>query len=114
MIDWKTGKVIRSLKDFKAPQAVLYHAETNRIVVTSRDDGTIKFLDGASYQVLTTVNKFTNADNIRYDPATKSIVVGYGNGALGFFDLNGKQLGEARLDVHPEAFFSNGKVCESS
>jgi DNA-binding beta-propeller fold protein YncE len=104
VVDWKTGKVVRSIKDFKGPQGVLYHPETNRIVVTSRDDGTIKFLDGSSYQILTTVNKFTNADNIRYDPTTKTIVVGYGNGALGSFDLNGKQLGEARLEVHPESF----------
>ena len=41
---------------------------------------------------------------MRYDASSKTVVAGYGDGALGFIDLNGKQLAEVRLDSHPESF----------
>jgi WD40 repeat protein len=109
VVDLKTAKVVRSIKGLNAPQGVFYHADTNRIAVASRDDGTIKIFDGTSFQVLFTINKFTDADNIRYDPSANTIVAGYGDGALGFFDWNGKQLGEVRLDSHPESFLIERK-----
>lgn len=93
-IDLKSGKSIGSVTGLKGPQGMFYHADTNRIAVASRDDGTVKFLDGSSLQILATVNKFTNGDIVRYDASSKTVVAGYGDGALGFFDLNGKQLAE--------------------
>jgi DNA-binding beta-propeller fold protein YncE len=104
LIDLKSGKCINSIKGLKGPQGVFYHPETNRIVVSGRDDGSIKFLDGSSFQVLTSINKFTHGDIVRYDPTSKTVVAGYGDGALGFFDLTGKPLGEVRLESHPESF----------
>jgi DNA-binding beta-propeller fold protein YncE len=104
VIDLKSGKPSHSAKGLKGPQGIFYHPETNRIVVASRDDGAIKFLDASSFQILASINKFTNGDIVRYDAASKTIVAGYGDGALGFFDLTGKQLGEVRLDSHPESF----------
>jgi DNA-binding beta-propeller fold protein YncE len=104
VIDLKSGKVAQSVKGLKGPQGIFYQPDVNRLVVGSRDDGTVKFLDGASFAVLTAINKFTNADIIRYDAATKTVVAGYGDGALGFFDLTGKQLAELRLESHPESF----------
>ncbi len=95
-IDLKSGKFIGSATGLKAPQGIIYHGESNRIVVANRDDGTIKFLDGSSFQMLAASNKFTNADIVRYDASSKTVVAGYGDGALGFFDLNGKQLSEVR------------------
>ena len=104
IIDLKAGKVAHSITGVKAPQGVLYVPESNRLVVASRDDGSIRFYDGTSYQLLKTVNKISDADNLRWDPRTKAVVAGYGDGAIGFFDVNGKQLGEVRLDGHPESF----------
>ncbi len=104
VIDLKSGRSIGSVTGLRGPQGIFYYAETNRIVVASRDDGTVKFLDGSSFQTLATVNKFTNGDIVRYDASSKTVVAGYGDGALGFFDLNGKQLAEVRLDSHPESF----------
>ena len=47
----------------------------------------------------------SDADNIRYDDSTKSVVVGYGNGGLSFIEVeNGKAVGDIKLDGHPESF----------
>lgn len=100
MIDLKSGKSIGSVTGLKGPQGIFYHAETNRIVVASRNDGTVKFLDGSSFQTVATADKFINGDIVRYDASSKTVVAGYGDGALGFFDLNGKQFAEVRLDSH--------------
>jgi YVTN family beta-propeller protein len=104
VIDTNSGKVIRTLTGINAPQGILYIPDANRLVVASRTDGTIRFYDGTSYQLLKTVNKTSDADNLRYDPTTKSVIAGYADGFIGFFDATGKQLGEVRLEGHPESF----------
>jgi outer membrane protein assembly factor BamB len=46
-----------------------------------------------------------DADNLRYDPTRKRLYVGYGNGALGAYDMaKGRRLGDVTLDAHPESF----------
>src|SRR5438128_817890 len=45
-----------------------------------------------------------DADNVRLDPTTGRIWVGYGDGALGAMDVNGTRVGEVRLSAHPESF----------
>ena len=56
-----------------------------------------------------------DADNIRYDARSKSVVVGYagakalrnrqeGTGGLGFVDSDGKKTFEIIVDAHPESF----------
>ena len=104
VIDFKFGKPVSSVTGLKGPQGIYYDAETNRIVVASRSDGAVKFLDGSSFQLKATSSKAANGDIVRYDAPSKTIVAGYGDGALGFFNLNGEQLAEVRLDSHPESF----------
>jgi DNA-binding beta-propeller fold protein YncE len=46
-----------------------------------------------------------DADNLRYDPARQRLYVGYGNGALGAYDVaKGTRLPDIPLDAHPESF----------
>jgi DNA-binding beta-propeller fold protein YncE len=46
-----------------------------------------------------------DADNVRYDAATQSVVVGYGKGALRFLNAEtGDASGDVRLPGHPESF----------
>jgi YVTN family beta-propeller protein len=104
VIDLKTGAKIHTIPGLKAPQGVLYHPDTNRLVVACRDDGSIRIFDASSWKLLQNINKFGDADNLRYDPETKHILAGYGDGAIGIFDANGKQLGEVKLETHPESF----------
>jgi DNA-binding beta-propeller fold protein YncE len=86
------------------PQGVYYDPSTNRLFVACAKDGTTRVFDGGTFQVLETVKFAGDADNIRYDPRNRRIIVGYGDGALGFLDANGKKAGEVALDGHPESF----------
>jgi YVTN family beta-propeller protein len=104
VIDLKSGKAANSIKGFHAPQGIAYDGASNRLIVASRDDGTIKILDGTSFDVITAITKFGDADNLRIDVGTKNILAGYADGALGFFKLDGKQIAEVKLEGHPESF----------
>jgi hypothetical protein len=78
-------------------------------------DGVTKVFDGKTFQALETVKFPDDADNIRYDPRGKGVIVGYagakqlrkreeGTGGLGFIDSRGKKTGDIVIDTHPESF----------
>ncbi len=98
------GARVKSIDGLAEPQGVFYHPETNRLFVASRADGTVKVFDAASFHLLAATRYSGDADNLRYDPATRLLIVGYGDGALGWLDLDGKKAGEVELGAHPESF----------
>jgi WD40 repeat protein len=83
-----------------------YIPESNRIVVSNEGDGTCKIFDATTYKLVDTVKFADDADQLRYDPATKRVYVGYGDGAIGMFDAttNKKLDGDFELGAHPESF----------
>ena len=51
------------------------------------------------------VNFEDDADNVRYDEATKKIYIGFGSGGIAAVNApDGKQVGSIKLNAHPEAF----------
>jgi len=104
VLDVESGKRIQTIKDLAEPQGIYYDAASGHLFVACAKDGTTKVFDGKNYQLLRTVKFSSDADNIRYDSRTTRIIVGYGDGALGFLDSDGKQAGEIALDAHPESF----------
>ncbi len=107
VLDVARGKRIqRTHARFIKPQMAMYLPESNRIVVSSEGDGSCKILDGETYKVIDTVKFPDDADQLRYDPATKRVYVGYGDGAIGMFDAttNKKLDGDFELGAHPESF----------
>jgi len=104
VLDIKDEKHLRSIPDLAEPQGVLYDSATNRLFVACAKDGTTKIFSGSTFRLLNTVKFSGDADNIRYDARSQRIIVGYGDGALGLLDANGKQTGEIALDAHPESF----------
>ncbi len=104
VLDLRTGKHLRTISDLAEPQGVFYEPATNRLFVACAQDGATKIFDGSTFQLVTTVKFSGDADNIRYDSRSHGIIVGYGDGALGFLDSNGKKTGEIALDAHPESF----------
>jgi len=105
--DVARGRRIQSIRaGFIKPQMATYIPELNRIVVSNEGDGSCKILDGDTYKVIDTVKFPDDADQLRYDPATKRVYVGYGDGAIGMFDAttNKKLDGEFELGAHPESF----------
>jgi DNA-binding beta-propeller fold protein YncE len=115
IIDLKSGQRVHTLTDLAEPQGVFYDPATNHLFVACGLDGVTKVFDGDSFQVLATVKFPDDADNIRYDPRSKGVIVGYagakqlrkrdeGTGGLGFIDPNGKKAGDVVIDAHPESF----------
>jgi DNA-binding beta-propeller fold protein YncE len=107
VLDVQRGRRIHSIQaGFVKPQMVAYIPESNRIVVSSEGDGSCKILDADTYKLIDTVKFSDDADQLRYDPATKRVYVAYGDGAIGMFDAtNNKRIeGDFEVGVHPESF----------
>ena len=115
VVDLKSGQRVRTISDLAEPQGVFYDASTNRLFVACGLDGVTKIFDGTTFQILATVKFPDDADNIRFDARSKTVIVGYagakqlrkreeGTGGLGFLDSNGKKIGDIVIDAHPESF----------
>jgi DNA-binding beta-propeller fold protein YncE len=115
VVDLKSGQRVHTISDLAEPQGVFYDASTNHLFVACGLDGVTKVFDGNTFQVLATVTFPDDADNIRYDPRSKGVIVGYagakqlrkrqqGTGGLGFIDSSGKKTGDIVVDAHPESF----------
>jgi DNA-binding beta-propeller fold protein YncE len=107
VLDVARARRIESLHGgFIKPQMALYIPELNRLVVSNEGDGACKVFDGETYKLLETVKYPEDADQLRYDPATRQVFVGYGDGAIGSFDpMTGKRDGgDFELGAHPESF----------
>ena len=104
VIDLKAGKRANTISGLKEPQGVLYVPGSGRLYVASSKDGTVKIFDATQLKLLKTVEYSNDADNLRYDSSRERIYVGFGDGALGELDSDGKKIGEIKLDSHPESF----------
>lgn len=105
VLDLAAGKRIKSISGLHKPTGVLYLAEGNQVGVANGDDGAFKLFDGVSYALSRTLGSLDDADNVRYDPKTKLIYVGYADGALAVIDsATMKQTGSVKLAAHPESF----------
>lgn len=115
VIDLKARQVVHTITDLAEPQGVYYDASTNHLFVACGLDGVTNIFDGTTFQTIASVKFPDDADNIRYDPRSKGVIVGYagakqlrkrkeGTGGLGFIDLNGKKIGDIVIDAHPESF----------
>jgi DNA-binding beta-propeller fold protein YncE len=105
VFDLKAGRRVHSIPGLHEPQGVCYVEGLSRLFVANGEDGTVRIFDGITFKELTKVSFGEDADNLRYDSATRQIYVGYGQGGLGVIDAqNGKRLGEIKLDGHPESF----------
>ncbi len=104
VLDVRTGKRLRSITGLAEPQGVYYDPSTARLFVACASDGATKLYDANTFQLLGEVKFSGDADNIRYDGRGRRVIVGYGDGALGLLDANGRKTGEIPLDAHPESF----------
>lgn len=105
VIDLAAGKRLQSLSGMSKPTGVLYLSEPNQVLVANGDDGTLKLLRGSDFKVLHNLKDLADADNLRFDPASKFVWLGYGEGALGIIDTTAvKTAGRVKLPAHPESF----------
>ena len=105
VIDLRSSQRIHSITGLGSPQGVAYIPESNRLFVANDKGGILKIFEGKSFEPLGEVNFKEDADNVRYDDATKKVYVGFGNGGIAVVNApDGKQIGSIKLSAHPEAF----------
>src|SRR6266550_3780317 len=104
-LDLRKGERIHSITGLGAPQGIAYIPELNRVFVANDKGGICKIYDGKSFQAVGGLDFKDDADNVRYDDATKKLYVGFGSGGIAVVNApDGKQIGSSKLSAHPEAF----------
>ena len=94
-----------TLRGFGQPQGVLYLAGPNRLFVANGQANRVDIVDAGTLSVVKRIEDMPDADNVRYDPVARKVLVGYGSGALRFIDpATGEQGSDIRLPGHPESF----------
>src|SRR5438128_10517388 len=105
VLDLRKGERIHSITGLGAPQGIAYIPELNRIFVANDKGGIFRIYDGKSFEAVGELDFKDDADNVRYDSATKQIYVGFGRGGIAIVNAaDGRQIGSIKLSAHPEAF----------
>lgn len=71
----KTGQLIHTLSDLKAPHSLFYRNDLHRLFVVDGDLGVVRKYDGTTYKALGNINLRKGADSATYDPATKYLYI---------------------------------------
>jgi YVTN family beta-propeller protein len=105
VIDLRSSQRIHSIAGLGSPQGIAYIPESDRLFVANDKGGMCNIYDGKSLQPVGQLSLKDDADNVRYDIATKQIYVGFGSGGIAIINsVEGKQVGSIKLAAHPEAF----------
>jgi DNA-binding beta-propeller fold protein YncE len=105
IVDLKNRKLIRRIQGLRQPQGVGYEPSTDMLYVANAGDGSVLLFEGNDYKASGRIELGSDADNIRIDPASHRIFVGYGSGAIAILDPSSRaKVGDVPLTAHPEAF----------
>jgi WD40 repeat protein len=105
VIDLAASQVLHRIAGLKEPQGVAYVPDGDLIVVASAGDGTVRLFNGTTFEPAGVIALGDDADNIRVDPRSGQVIVGYGSGALATIDPRTRATrGAMKLAAHPEAF----------
>jgi YVTN family beta-propeller protein len=105
VVDVKNKKVVGRITGLKEPQGVAYAPTADLFYVANGGDGSVNRYRGGDLSPAGTIKLSGDADNVRFDPRTDEIMVGYGGGALATLDAaSGDKRGDIRLLAHPESF----------
>jgi len=103
-VDLSKGEV-RRIEGLKEPQGLAYLPDRNELVIASGGDGTVRFFDANSLAPVGSLTLGDDADNVRVDPKTGEVAVGYGSGGLAVVDPARRSLVRTiALPAHPEGF----------
>lgn len=105
VFDLAADKRLHTIGGVNEPQGVTYAPSSNKIFVANAADGKVRVFDGTTYKPMSTEDFGSDADDTRYDTATRRVYVGYGEGGIGVLDAaTARLLGEIKVEAHPEAF----------
>lgn len=105
IVDLAARKVIHRISKLTEPQGVAYEPTTDVIYVANGGDGSVRMFQGADFREIGRIELGDDADNIRIDPGTNRVLVGYGNGAIATIDAaQRRKIAEFAVPAHPEGF----------
>src|SRR5580700_6855816 len=82
VLDLTTGKVLRTIRGFGNPHAILFRDDRNRLFVTD-GDGALDILDATTYSRIKSIRLERDADGIGYDSKSGYLYVSNGGAAAG-------------------------------
>lgn len=105
--NWFDGRAVGFIPGVLEPQGELFAPGFNKIFSASAQ-GKVYIFDGTTYQLQKTIDFGADADNLRWDPVHKLVLVGFGEEAGGVAEIDpatnarvGKVL---KTGGHPESF----------
>src|SRR5215831_16688866 len=105
IVDLKDRKVVHVITGLTEPQGVGYEPSTDTLYVANGGDGSVRLYRGADYAETSRIDLGDDADNVRIEPDTKHVLVGYGAGAIATIDpATRTKIADFRLPAHPEGF----------
>lgn len=109
VIDTFAGRVVHTITEgLSQPQGILYVPGVNKIVIANAENGKVNIYDGTTYELRKSLDFSPDPDNLRYDPTSKLVVLGYGedDGGIAFIDpVKEEPVGKVlKTGGHPESF----------
>ena len=106
VVDLARGERTGEIKGLKEPQGLYYRPDNNTLYAATGGDGMVRAYNAKTLIEVGSIKLGDDADNVRYDHETSSVLVGYGSGAIASLplDLQGKPKTEIALPAHPESF----------
>ncbi len=105
VIDIASGYLLHRFSGLKAPQGVAYIPSSDAIVIANADDGSVNFYSAGDFTALGVLSLANDADNVRVDPRSGHVIVGYGEGGLAIIDpATRSKRQDIKLPGHPESF----------
>jgi DNA-binding beta-propeller fold protein YncE len=105
VVDLATGKAVHRINGLHEPQGVGYASKADVLAVANAGDGSVHFFAGQDFSHVAKVDLGKDADNIRLDPRSGRLLVGYGSGGIASLDpTSGKIVAQVVLPGHPEGF----------
>lgn len=111
VIDLKQSRTVETLTGLLEPQGIGYVPSTDTLYVANGEGGSVRMFRGATLTPIGSIELGDDADNVRVDPRSNRVFVGYGSGAIAVIDaVKGQKRSEVPLKAHPESFqlTSNG------
>ncbi len=105
VVDLAGGHRVKQVTGLREPQGVAYAQKPDLVVVASAGDGSVRFFRGEDLAPAGSLALGSDADNVRIDPRTGNVIVGYGSGGLAIIDPEKRsKIGDIKLAAHPESF----------
>src|SRR5258707_3714437 len=105
IVDLKERKLVHVITGLAEPQGVGYEPSSDTLYVANGGDGSVRLYRGADYAETGRIDLGDDADNVRVDPSTKRVLIGYGSGGIATIDpATRTKIADFPLPVHPEGF----------